>query len=669
MKRILLVLQIFFGISMVVYFLGSYLFTVPNVQAFVRGAVEKKLSHELSRKITIDNISGTFFSNIVLSDVHILDDEMFSEQALVHVDTVFVELTPFILFNDFRGFRTIIFDGVSLNVVRNKEKKINLFEFVREITLNGQGSNGRLEFRNVSGSYIDLLGWGRDPQFFQHNFYDGQASIQLSSSSPMLLMSSFKLRDSNAKATIRGEISDQLFYYDFEVTQLNTNRWAPYLVTAPEVIISDDVVTVRGQLSNKDSGDEETRGFYYDINVLFDYLTIKLATYDVPMTNVNGRIQLVNYQRPQIRLDSIIADYGDLPVKATGAIYFDTKEYDVLIQPRGELSYKSLTNFVPFRFVPGVDFDVLFDAKFQGSFKRPLFNALLWTTSLKVNDYNVGAVYVNMLKQGDGFYIKSLKQSDIVVSGNMTSASINMTVTLHDVKLPLLPQKVPLLFEVEGALMGPSISMSIGDIHQDFFGYEISDIQSGLFFNRTHVLIPDLTINLANGQKLMFDGHYDLNSKALVLDQTLLSKVLMISNNQRIDSMSSQFLFHYMNRTWNMHVTGNISGVGAKFLEIDFDEYQLNFSRHLLRYDLDIDYLYSNGQRFEGQMVIQDQKVERLNALLTQVKLSYLEFLYPKWTGLDLSGEVSGRVLYQESGTPVLDAALDIRNFNTVHLY
>ena len=49
-----------------------------------------------------------------------------------------------------------------------------------------------------------------------------------------------------------------------------------YLVPTPFVKVSDDSVSIRGTLTNRDLVNQPKVGFYYDIDILFDYLTLDL---------------------------------------------------------------------------------------------------------------------------------------------------------------------------------------------------------------------------------------------------------------------------------------------------------------------------------------------------------------------------------------------------------
>ena len=212
-------------------------------------------------------------------------------------------------------------------------KKVNVLEFVRQISHQSSKKYPELtlRFHNISGQYLDMTGCAIPSIISAWVSWCGEASIVISSSS-VELNAALLFTGSDAQGMIQGDISNNEFYYNFEVTGLPADRWGPYLVPTKAVSVTDDMVTVRGELRNSNGATKAP--FFYDIHVLFDYLTLTIAHKSQTFKNINGNIQLVNYQRPQLRLDTIVAEYNDIPMKASGAIYFDSKTYDILVQPQ-----------------------------------------------------------------------------------------------------------------------------------------------------------------------------------------------------------------------------------------------------------------------------------------------------------------------------------------------
>ena len=74
--------------------------------------------------------------------------------------------------------KRVSIDGFDINVIRSKNKRLNVQQFVRLFS-----SSGGLAFRfeidinNVTGKYIDYRGWGNSAHTFSTNFTKGAATI------------------------------------------------------------------------------------------------------------------------------------------------------------------------------------------------------------------------------------------------------------------------------------------------------------------------------------------------------------------------------------------------------------------------------------------------------------------------------------------------------------
>ena len=117
--------------------------------------------------------------------------------------------------------------------------------------------------------------------------------------------------------------------------------------------VFDDSVSIRGTLTNRDLVNQPKVGFYYDIDILFDYLTLDLPAQKQTAKNLNGRIRLVNISRPQLYLDTVFGNYGDLPLQASGSIFFDTRQYDIQLKSKHSVDHEYFVNYFNISTIPG----------------------------------------------------------------------------------------------------------------------------------------------------------------------------------------------------------------------------------------------------------------------------------------------------------------------------
>ena len=68
----------------------------------------------------------------------------------------------------------VTFEDVQLDIIRNKQKKVNVIEFLKSSKGSSGGLKFRIDFKNISGTYEDSRGWGRKASFFKVPFSDGK---------------------------------------------------------------------------------------------------------------------------------------------------------------------------------------------------------------------------------------------------------------------------------------------------------------------------------------------------------------------------------------------------------------------------------------------------------------------------------------------------------------
>tara|TARA_Y100001935_G_scaffold254871_1_gene265416 strand:- start:5232 stop:9908 length:4677 start_codon:yes stop_codon:yes gene_type:complete len=667
MTRVTLALKVCLGLVVVIYLLGSYLFVIPMTKPILHSFIQAQISDALSKDVTIEDVEGTFFSSIVLSNVVIQNSDEYSPSVFAVVKHVSFDVSFFHFLANAQLLKKVTFEDVSLNVIRNRDKKVNVFDFFDLSNIGHGFNNVSIVFDNVSGEYHDYRGWGRVPEHFEHSFTQGKGRIDVDRDGNLDLSVSISLEEPSGQLFIQGGIQDGTYMFEFDVNQLNVDQWSSYLVPTPLVDVSDDIVTIRGTLTNRDLLKQPNGGFYYDIDVLFDYLTLTLPNQKIKGTNLNGRVKLINIDRPELKIDSVIGEYHDLLMQANGSIYFDTKTYDLRLRSLATVNHDYMVNFLGIQTIPGVDYDASLTGQLTGSFRHPKFNVHIGSDSVFVGDYGIGRVYLDVSKTRDGFEIKSLGPSKVFVSGEIVKNLVDLQVDFKEIDVPIFDHPVEISFEAYGPMDALKTSITLPKLHQNVFGYTINKIQSNVVLGADRLAISDMSIDLENTQKLFFEGGYDFQHRMLYLNQSGLQKLSKLMNSQRIDSMESQINMQYLNGHWDVQVTSNIIGAGAKVLGIPISEYGFSLSRNADEYLLDVDYFYSEGQRFDGQIIFDGENLKFIDAKFSQLQLKYMSQFIPSLKGLDISGTSTGRVSYRyDPRVPNLDMVIDIENLSFI---
>ena len=130
-------------------------------------------------------------------------------------------------------------------------------------------------------------------------------------------------------------------------------------------------------------------------------------------------------------------------MKASGAIYFDSKTYDILVQPQQSLTPDMMPLDGNHLFPEQLMFNAFFEFRLKGPFKQPVFYGDCWSDSLVFSGRDLGALYLNLTMSRDGLFVRSLDTSDIFVDGHVVNDRVELDVHLDDVVVPLVKQVTP----------------------------------------------------------------------------------------------------------------------------------------------------------------------------------------------------------------------------------
>ena len=101
MKQALFTLKVILGLMAFSYFFGSYLLVIPVTKKAVHTYIEHNLTENFGRSIVFDDIKGTIFSKITLSNVVIQNSDIYGQEPLAEVKISYYTLFYFSPLNSF----------------------------------------------------------------------------------------------------------------------------------------------------------------------------------------------------------------------------------------------------------------------------------------------------------------------------------------------------------------------------------------------------------------------------------------------------------------------------------------------------------------------------------------------------------------------------------------
>ena len=90
-----------------------------------------------------------------------------------------------------------------------------------------------------------------------------------------------------------------------------------------------------------------------------------------------------------------------MPLQASGSI-FDTRQYDIQLKSKHSVDHEYFVNYFNISTIPGISYNFDIVSTLKGPFKRPRFEVQLFSNSFEISDYNIGSVYLKILKNAEG---------------------------------------------------------------------------------------------------------------------------------------------------------------------------------------------------------------------------------------------------------------------------
>ena len=316
MKGIVRGIYILLGTALVVYFVAGIVIRLPSFRTLIRTSIEHRLETILDEEVSIAKINGDLFNGIRLNNIKISDTA--GQSDLLEVDQLNINFSfSFNVLDPISFIHSIDIDGIDVNIIRSKEKKINFVTYLKRLNSKSSRSTSALtiNLKSIKGKYIDHRGWGIRPSFFSGTFQDGVATVQIQPDGNIKIDLSILPVGSTERSYLNGILNQKKFLYEFELNSLKTNFWADYFVPFPAVKIKDDLLHVKGRLENKKEGMISKLPFFFHIEVDFDYLNVTIPKFSNPLKNTNGKVIFSNLYDTELVFENTFSNYNNIPIE------------------------------------------------------------------------------------------------------------------------------------------------------------------------------------------------------------------------------------------------------------------------------------------------------------------------------------------------------------------
>ncbi|MBL6723021.1 MAG: hypothetical protein ISQ13_03315 [Candidatus Margulisbacteria bacterium] len=653
MKPLVKPIAIAFGALSIGYALVVIAFSLPAVKQGVSEAIQSRLSDAYGIRIEWSGIKTVGLTRLKLSDVQLEKNN----QSLATIQTVSIGIRPLFIFNGFAGVRSVTMDGVKVTVHRSKEGQTS---FKNVFKSSGGLSMPALSIRmtNVSGDYVDETGWGKDPQPFRHGFNGGAVSIDTTTKGATF-KGTIKLNESDATARMDGHVRNGNFLLNFDVLRLPTDRWSPYLIPIKKIQVGQHNVNVSGQLSKTKTDKPMT----YQIDVAFSDADVIIYTY--PFTHASGRVHVTNLGGHQLQLHDVTATQSGIPLRGSGGIHFQQKNYQLSIKPSQAVNLQGMAwpDGSMFSRLSG---QLMFDAQLLGSFSKPYLDTSISAKGAKIADITLGDVHLNVMSKSHIFTVTSTPSSDVQVSGNIINNHMAVDFFPIDIQVPAIKQSIPLRIELNGDIKSPMVIATM-DKNIPIFGYTMSKVRLELEKKAEGWGAKDATIDLKNGQSLTVDIHcVDFNDCRII--QQGLSKA-NANVYPRISAMSSDIQLKKIGRQWEVNASTNIQGVGANAFGIRADTYHVSFIQRAKARAFHINQWQLGSQKITGKVMAKNNAIDTINLSFSNVDLSALDQSLGalRWYGWNLHGTATGQLFTKNKQRQQLAMQMQIQGLRSTH--
>lgn len=335
--RLTLLVVLAIGVGL---YIAAYNFLQSDLaRQLLKSRIEQELGKAFKRRVTIQELSGNLVSRVVLINVRFENQPHFQGQPIFTVKKIEANYS---LPNAVRtggdfmaAASSIVLTDIDAQIVRAKDGRINLFEFIPPpppgVILPPPTFRGRLVFQNMHGTFYDESGWSQgEVRSFSESFDHINGDWNFQQITKTRLAIGGRMMHANRPFRVDGKMNTINGQFDFRVNlpQMQMSYWGSYLMTIPDYHLTGGIADVRGHLVSKSQGDPP---FNYNLNIQLNNATLKLPFFPVESTGLSGKLLIKN---SGLTLNRFNGQINQIPYSGSGSIGFVKNNIDLGIRLR-----------------------------------------------------------------------------------------------------------------------------------------------------------------------------------------------------------------------------------------------------------------------------------------------------------------------------------------------
>ncbi|MGE4169409.1 MAG: hypothetical protein AB7F28_01660 [Candidatus Margulisiibacteriota bacterium] len=297
---------------------GAFVYQTQIPQETIRKLVQKELSRQFKREVTIDRVSGNLLFSATLKGIRFADKDRVKNGVGLEIGelTAHYNLISAVQHNgDFAAASSkVMVKNVILFVHRQANDDWNVFHFFPppepHMPPGVPTFTGILFVNNLAFKFQDDKGWGETQlqKPFTETFGRFKGSFNFSHLKRVQLSLTGETASNEAPMTLQGVFNAFNGQYDlmFSLTP-KLDRWAPYVLPYSGFSITQESPFIVGHVKSKELADPAEIPFWYDLTVHLDNNTLKLAAVPLPITQLKADVHLYNNQLDPLDLNAVVS--------------------------------------------------------------------------------------------------------------------------------------------------------------------------------------------------------------------------------------------------------------------------------------------------------------------------------------------------------------------------
>jgi len=505
------------------YIMGAVIYKTGVLQQVIKTRVELALSKAFRREIKAESLSGSLFTQLLLSNVKIASEDTVDNGVLLDLKSLNAKIDIFKMVSRgsfLAGIEVVNLVDGTMHVERIKDDAWNLLDFAippkrKPGTRSKNKFRGKIYITNVSGQFIDKKGWGINEleQPFVEPFTEVSGYMDFSEFESVPMQFTAKVQSSKTPVSVTGILDGYMGYFDLylNIAELDANKWGPYIIPVKSVRISQDQLNVRGHLMKHLEHEGE---MVFSVITSFENLKFELPKLAYPIQDLSGEFEFTNKGGKQLKLSNLEGRVHHNPLRASGRIYLKDRRYAVRIE-MAEAGFKQFLENFPFinQKIPYVGTAKGF-LDLTGPLTKPRFQGEFQLDGVGLHKIGVSDQTIKVSLMDEQF--KFWSQNQDTVSGrvdfkpqypeiyvNLDLKKVSVDVGVEDLESVLVNHPMAVSMVLHGDTRVLDLDGEINPSQTVVLGQEINKVQfQGQLKKMSHLILPAVNINGKNGLSL-----------------------------------------------------------------------------------------------------------------------------------------------------------------------